>query len=196
MDNALDHAHVLIAQFADRATPLGTAVDHVADRSAAARAIAGIAAGAGASSVAMSPQLAGRAGDLITALAGAGIEARTINRREDARDAAVGLSLAHRAIAETGSMLLDERELADRAASLMTLHNIVLVPTADLLPSLDSTPDLLRRIASRAGGGYASFVTGPSRTADIEMSLTVGVQGPGQVTVIFVDDLDGQGASA
>jgi L-lactate dehydrogenase complex protein LldG len=196
MDNDLDHDHVLIAQFADRATPLGTEVDHVPDSSAAARAIAGIAAGAGASSVALSPQLAGRAGDLIAGLGKEGIEARIINRREDARDVAVGLSLAHRAIAETGSVLLDERELGDRAASLMTLHNIVLVPTTDLLPSLDSTPDLLRRIASRAGGGYASFMTGPSRTADIEMSLTVGVQGPGQVTVIFVDDLAGPSEAA
>lgn len=195
MDNDLDHAHVLIAQFADRATPLGAAVDHVPDSSAAARAIAAIATGAGATSVAVSPQLAGRADGLISSLTGEGIEARTINRRDDARDATVGLSLAHRAIAETGSVLLDERELADRAASLMTLHNIVLVSTADLLPSLDSTPNLLRRIAGRAGGGYASFVTGPSRTADIEMSLTVGVQGPGQVTVIFVDDLDDQSVS-
>jgi L-lactate dehydrogenase complex protein LldG len=196
MDDDLDHIHVLIAQFADRATPLGTAVDHVPDSTTAARAIAEIAAGAGTSSVAVSPQLVGRAGELIGSLTGAGIEARTINRREDARDAAVGLTLGQGAIAETGSILLDERELADRAASLMTLHNIVLVPTADLLPSLESTPDLLRRIAGRAGGGYASFMTGPSRTADIEMSLTVGVQGPGQVTVIFVDELSGPGVSA
>ena len=49
MDDDLDHIHVLIAQFADRATPLGTAVDHVPDSTTAARAIAEIAAGAGTS---------------------------------------------------------------------------------------------------------------------------------------------------
>jgi L-lactate dehydrogenase complex protein LldG len=86
-------------------------------------------------------------------------------------------------------VLLDERHLSDRSSSLMTLHSIVIVPSDEILPSLDSAPGLLRQIAGAGSSGYATFVTGPSRTADIEMSLTVGVQGPGQVTVLFVDDL-------
>jgi L-lactate dehydrogenase complex protein LldG len=44
---------------------------------------------------------------------------------------------------------------------------------------------VLREI-SRANGSSATLVTGPSRTADIERQLTVGVQGPAEVHVIFV----------
>ncbi|MDQ3413285.1 MAG: lactate utilization protein, partial [Chloroflexota bacterium] len=39
------------------------------------------------------------------------------------------------------------------------------------------------------GGAYATLVTGPSRTADIERVLTVGVQGPARLIVLFVDEL-------
>jgi len=184
-----EHSHVLIAQFAERATPLGSVVERAADSTAAAGIIAGLVKQAGTGAISAAPVAAERAPQLVAALTEAGIEVQRIGTPEDARDRSVGLSLALRAVAETGSVLLDERQLADRAASLMTLHSIVLVAAADVIPSLDSTPALLREIACRPGGGYASFVTGPSRTADIEMSLTVGVQGPAQVTILFVDSL-------
>ena len=189
MEIGLEHSLVQIAQFGERATPLGTIVDHVPDSGAAAHAVVGITQASGAATVWMSAQLVDRAPEFQAALSGLGIEPHVITGRDDARDGAVGLSLALRAIAETGSVLLDERELPDRAASVMTLHHVVLVAVADLIPSLDSTPGLLREIAAREGGGYASFVTGPSRTADIEMSLTVGVQGPSQITVVFVNNM-------
>lgn len=189
MEIDLEHSHLLIAQFAERATPLGSVVDRAADSAGAAGSIAALVKQAGTDAISVAPVVSERAPDLIAALAAAGVTIQVIATPEDARDRPVGLSLATRAIAETGSVLLDERQLADRAASLMTLHSIVLVAASDIIPSLDSTPALLREIAGRSGGGYASFVTGPSRTADIEMSLTVGVQGPGQVTILFVNSL-------
>jgi L-lactate dehydrogenase complex protein LldG len=48
---------------------------------------------------------------------------------------------------------------------------------------------MLRQFAVAPGGSFATLVTGPSRTADIERVLTVGVQGPGAVMVVFVDEL-------
>jgi L-lactate dehydrogenase complex protein LldG len=47
----------------------------------------------------------------------------------------------------------------------------------------------LRQVALTPGGAFATLLTGPSRTADIERVLTVGVQGPGKVMTLFVDDL-------
>jgi L-lactate dehydrogenase complex protein LldG len=107
----------------------------------------------------------------------------------DTRDRPLGVSLATLGIAETGSVMLAERTLEDRAVGLLTRTHITIVRTSDLVPSLAEAAAAMRDVALRPSGGYGSFVTGPSRTADIEMSLTVGVQGPARVITLFVDDL-------
>lgn len=106
---------------------------------------------------------------------------------DEIRDAPLGVSVARLAIAETGSVLLHEPELPDRSVSLMTQRLIVLCPFQSLVASLDDAAPVLREIAA-AGPSYATFVTGPSRTADIERELAVGVQGPGVLSVIFIPE--------
>lgn len=101
------------------------------------------------------------------------------------RDAPLGITVARLAIAETGSVLLHENDLASRTVSLMTQHLIVLCPLDSLVPSLDDASPVLREIAA-SGPSYATFVTGPSRTADIERELAIGVQGPRTVRVVFL----------
>jgi L-lactate dehydrogenase complex protein LldG len=101
------------------------------------------------------------------------------------RDAPLGITAARLAIAETGSVLLNENDLAGRAVSLMTQRLIVLCRLDALAPSLDEAAPVLRELA-HGGASYATFVTGPSRTADIERELAVGVQGPGVLHVVFV----------
>jgi L-lactate dehydrogenase complex protein LldG len=179
----------LIEQFKDKAAAVGTTVEHVGGVAEAAELIRTWAAEADTAEVVVSPQLSDVAPELMAAMANVGLSMTAVKAVEDARDKPLGLSLAHQAVAETGSVLLGERTVTDRAASLMTLHNVIIVRIADLVPSLDDTAAILREMSTRAVGGYASFVTGPSRTADIEMSLTVGVQGPAQSTVLFVDEL-------
>ena len=179
----------LIDQFRDKATAVGTTVEHVPGIAGAVALIRTWAAAAGTAVVVVSLQMADAAPELIAAMANSGLSVTVITKLEDARDKPLGLSLAHRAVAETGSALLSERTLTDRAASLMTLHNVIIARTSDLVMSLDDTAATLREIAATPNGGYGSFITGPSRTADIEMSLTVGVQGPAQSTVLFVDEL-------
>ena len=84
-------------------------------------------------------------------------------------------------------MILHENRLNGRSASLMTERLIVLCSSRDLHPSLDDAARILREIAAD-GTSYATLVSGPSRTADIERQLTIGVQGPGELHVIVVDD--------
>ena len=71
---------------------------------------------------------------------------------------------------------------------MLTLTHFVLVSEDKLVPMLDDAAGMLLRLA-RGGADqrhYMSFVTGPSRTADIERTLTIGVQGPKTLCVIIV----------
>ena len=63
--------------------------------------------------------------------------------------------------------------------------HLVLVPEDRILPGLE---DLLEAAASELAGpaGFLSLITGPSRTADIEKVLTIGVHGPGRLVAVVV----------
>jgi L-lactate dehydrogenase complex protein LldG len=97
--------------------------------------------------------------------------------------------MGHLAIAETGSVLLSEPTVEDRSVGMLTLAHATICPTTVLVPSLDDAAPVIRELSLTKGGAFSTLVTGPSRTADIERVLTVGVQGPGKVMTLFVDDL-------
>lgn len=124
---------------------------------------------------------------LAGAITDAGFTVEVATDPATVRDQPLGITLARLAIAETGSVLLHEPEIADRSVSLMTETLIVFCPERSLVPSLDDAAGALREIAT-SGPSYSTFVTGPSRTADIERQLTIGVQGPSAMHVIFVPE--------
>lgn len=115
------------------------------------------------------------------------INVRSDSSPEKTRDQPWGITTARAAIAESGSVILHENRLEQRSVSLMTNKLIVLVRLDDLYASLDDAANVLREIGSD-GNSYATFVSGPSRTADIERQLTIGVQGPGELHVILVEE--------
>lgn len=181
----------LIETFTQRIGPLGVEVVRAAGIDEAADFLVNVTKEAGQSRAMISGELRSTAPQLIGAVRKLGIEVEEVTTPESALDEPVGFVLGMHAIAETGSVLLAEPTLADRAVGLLTLTCVQIVQTETLLPGLDEAGAVLRRLALRPNGAYASLVTGPSRTADIEMSLTVGVQGPGKVAVLFVDELYG-----
>lgn len=108
-------------------------------------------------------------------------------RDEDCRrlDAAiVGVTGADAALADTGSVGLVHGKGRARLVSLLPPVHVALVSVERLHATLGALfaaePDMLRTAAN------VVFVTGPSRTADIEMTLTRGVHGPRIVHVVFV----------
>jgi L-lactate dehydrogenase complex protein LldG len=101
----------------------------------------------------------------------------------DQAEAEVGVTGCHAAIAETGSLVLLSGPGSSRTVSLLPPLHVALVRPQDLSFSMS---DFFESNAARiAEASCCTFVTGPSRTADIELSLTIGVHGPGRVVVII-----------
>ncbi len=184
-----DHVHRRLAEFREKSELLGVIVMRVESEGDAARVIADWVSSLGADTVIAAAELTQRATQIGPALAAAGVRVQPPASPQETRDNPVGLSLGHLAIAETGSVLLCEPSLEDRSVGMLSLAQAIVCPTSALADSLDDAAAELRRIAMSPGGTFATLVTGPSRTADIERVLTVGVQGPGQVMTLFVDGL-------
>ncbi|MBI5293841.1 MAG: LUD domain-containing protein [Chloroflexi bacterium] len=94
----------------------------------------------------------------------------------------VGVTKALRGLADTGSVLVVDGEGHPLEASLLPEVHLVLLRASDILPSLENAIHLLKE--ARA----AAVITGPSRTGDIEMTLTIGVHGPGEIHVFLVEN--------
>jgi L-lactate utilization protein LutC len=178
-----------LTTFNARAEALGVRVVRVATSEEATFWLENLRTELEAPSLALSSEVAAAAPDLMAALDAARVAWSTTADPAEARDAPLGISIAKLAVAETGSVLLNEESLAARSVGMLSLAHVVICRTADLVPSLDEAAIALKEIATRPGGGYATLATGPSRTADIELSLTIGVQGPARVFVLFVDNL-------
>ncbi len=93
-----------------------------------------------------------------------------------------GLTGAFAGIADTGSLLLVGGPGRPMTASLLPEIHIALVWEKDIFENLSQV--LSREDLKRAPA--AILITGPSRTADIEMTLTIGVHGPGELYVLYI----------
>ncbi len=111
---------------------------------------------------------------------------------------AIGISAASLGVAETGSYVIADA-LADRLVRMLAYRHIVVLDVARLVPGLDEAGVWLRDRFTGADGSppghYASFITGPSRTADIEMSLSVGAHGPAELRIVLLDTMAAHGGS-
>ena len=104
--------------------------------------------------------------------------------REFCANADVGLTGADGALAETGSVILEMNASQSRLASLLPPVHIVMLPVSKIVP------DIFTWTANRNGEMPSQLViiSGPSKTADIEQTLVVGVHGPKRFIVIVYDD--------
>jgi L-lactate dehydrogenase complex protein LldG len=95
-----------------------------------------------------------------------------------------GISECDALVAQTGSVLVSSRSAGGRALSVLPPHHVVLATRGQLLPDLPAAIALLK---SRYAGNFPSFfsfITGPSRTGDIERILVLGAHGPKKLTIL------------
>jgi len=104
--------------------------------------------------------------------------------RAFAAAADVGISVATAALAETGTVVLAAGPTTSRLTGLLPPAHLVLASTGHL------TTDIFTWTASRPDvlPSSVTLISGPSKTADIEQTMAVGVHGPGRFIVVLYDD--------
>lgn len=113
---------------------------------------------------------------------------------QDPREADVALTGCDAMIAETGSVAVFSGPVEGRLSTLTAPTHVVLGGEAQLAADMET---VFERFAGRLrpGASPASlmFITGPSRTTDIEKTLVLGVHGPKKLVFVFVEDGDRAG---
>lgn len=102
---------------------------------------------------------------------------------EQLASAGVGVTGAAVGVAATGTVAVPCGVGSPRATSLVPPAHICLVRTSDVVETL---ADALASLSSLPSG--LAWISGPSRSADLEMTLTLGVHGPAAVELVIVDD--------
>jgi L-lactate utilization protein LutC len=96
----------------------------------------------------------------------------------------VGITNAQAGIAETGTSVLDSAVEKNRLVSLVPPVHIAILDASRIYRTLGETLSALQ--SNGEVSPAITFITGPSRTADIELTLAIGVHGPQELYVIIV----------
>ncbi len=126
-------------------------------------------------------QLAGRLLGMGLDLAGSG--------RAAAEAATAGVTGANFALAATGTVVLESTAEAIRLATTLPERHFILLDPAKIIADDFSAVPHLRELHRRQPRNYLAYITGPSRTADIERVLTIGVHGPRELHILLVPGL-------
>ncbi|MGH7395940.1 MAG: LutC/YkgG family protein [Candidatus Rokuibacteriota bacterium] len=125
------------------------------------------------------------------ARAGQEDEAARLRHRARAAGAQLGVTGADFVLAETGTLILLSGSGRPRSTSLLPDVHVAVFGRDRLVETLEQVGVMLEALhvdPDRAmSGAMINFITGPSRTADIELTLTRGVHGPKEVHAVFVE---------
>ena len=118
---------------------------------------------------------------LIDTIRAAGIEATrwdqmSLDQLYDGYDC--GITDVTYAVAETGSLVIKTTAAHGRGLSLVPMFHVAVVEPKQIVPDL---VDLFTRLAKEGPGNNVLMISGPSKTADIEMNVVTGVHGPNVV---------------
>ena len=118
-------------------------------------------------------------------------EAEDAVARERERAKTAGLSSdvarASRGIAATGTCVVATDDEETRLATMLPEVSIIVLNASAIVPDLPDIAPFLRERQTVGRASYTSFITGPSRTADIERVSAIGVHGPLELVIVLVE---------
>ncbi|MFQ5989489.1 MAG: lactate utilization protein C [Candidatus Methylomirabilales bacterium] len=183
------HASIL-ARFEAEVQRVGGVIQKTADRQSVGAAIAALATAQGTTRCQTTDADLTTALDLGSALTQAGVDLVTGPTPESILGAGIGITRAVLGVAETGSILVHLDEGDGRLLSMLPEIHVAVLSQDALVDSLEEgllfTRYLVLKSQAQGLPSYLSWVNGPSRTADIERVLTIGVHGPKELHIFLV----------
>lgn len=133
------------------------------------------------------PALESREFDQLKGLAGDQMNCLRDGLRRQLTGVDVGFTYADLGLAETGTIVINCPGEELRLATMISEYHVCLLPQSRIFPdALAAEPQLRKYMLNTPN--YTAFITGPSRTADIERVLTIGVHGPLELHVLVLEE--------
>lgn len=175
------------AEFETRAKAASAEIFRVKTAAEAKEVIINLAQSVGAKKIVAVDSPLQQASGTFDALKSVGIEVltETADIAEHAPTADMGISSVEFAIAESGSVCMDGYAVESRLVSMLPPVHVVFLNSNNVVPGINEAFEVISKVFTH---GFISFITGPSRTADIERVLTIGVHGPSRFVIIAVDE--------
>ena len=174
----------LVALFEQNSADLKTEIVHCADASAVAAALAALARDNAWKSVGSHDFALGTA-------AVAALNLPVVRTDQPYETAALercdaGISGCDGLVAQTGGIVVTAASAGGRALSVLPPHHVVIASRSQLVGDLTDAFALARKRYGEVPA-FLSFITGPSRTGDIERILVLGAHGPKRLTVLLIE---------
>ena len=119
---------------------------------------------------------------LVPGVVDANVDLASVGDPHELEDVDVAIVPGHFAVAENAAVWVTDDNLRHRAILFIAQHLVLVAPRAQVL---DNMHQAYERICFE-GRGYGVFISGPSKTADIEQSLVIGAHGPRSLTVFLM----------
>lgn len=119
---------------------------------------------------------------------GSGVDFSLELDRNIIEQADMGISEFDLGIAELGTIVQDADNLQKRLVSTLPYIHLALLPMKAIVDTLATSLEVIQDVYKGNPSNFIAFVTGPSKTSDIERVLTIGVHGPGKLIIIVIDE--------
>lgn len=127
--------------------------------------------------------------NLRTLLKAAGVDVYNGNFRDAGRMPGAGVTFSNFALADSGTVVLESTAEDIRLATTLPEIHCILVDPSTILSDNLAAVEPMTTFHQGSEARFIAYITGPSRTADIERVLTIGCHGPRELHILLVDNI-------